>query len=61
MELLHISFSDDGFMPHGHCYLWNPGVVRLHVILDFLISVAYFSIPFTLIDSVRRRKDLPLN
>ncbi len=61
MELLHSLFSDAGFMPHGHCYLWNPGLVKLHVISDFLISVAYFSIPFTLIHFVRRRKDLPFN
>src|SRR5205823_5735940 len=44
-----------------HCYLWNPGLVRLHVISDFLIAAAYFSIPFTLINFVRRRKDLPFN
>lgn len=61
MELLHSFFSDDGFMPHGHCYLWNPGLVRLHVISDFLIAAAYFSIPFTLINFVRRRRDLPFN
>jgi PAS domain S-box-containing protein len=61
MELLHSFFNDDGFMPHGHCYLWNPGLVTLHVVSDYLISVAYFSIPFTLIDFVRRRKDLPFN
>jgi CheY-like chemotaxis protein len=48
MELLHSFFSDDGFMPDGHCYLWNPGVARLRVISDLLISVAYFSIPFAL-------------
>jgi hypothetical protein len=43
-------------MPHGHCYLWDPGLVRLHVISDFLIAVAYFTIPFTLINFVRRRE-----
>jgi len=46
-------------MPHGHCYLWNPALVKLHVISDFLIAVANFSTPFTLADFVRRRKDLP--
>jgi PAS domain S-box-containing protein len=61
MELLHTFLSDDGFMPHGHCYLWDPGLVKLHVISDFLIAAAYFTIPFTLIDFVRRRKDLPFN
>src|SRR5438132_13431094 len=61
MELLHRFLSENGFMPHGHCYLWDPGLVKLHVISDFLIAIAYFTIPFTLIDFVRRRKDLPFN
>ena len=61
MELFHRFLSEDGFMPHGHCYLWDPGLVRLHVISDFLIAAAYFTIPFTLINFVRRRKDLPFN
>jgi PAS domain S-box-containing protein len=41
--------------------LWNPGLVRLHLLSDFFIAAAYFSIPFTLINFVRRRKDLPFN
>lgn len=45
-------------MPHGHCYLWNPGLVWLHVISDSLIALAYYSIPFTLVYFVRKRKDL---
>jgi len=61
MELFQRFLSEDGFMPHGHCYLWDPGLVRLHVISDFLIAAAYFTIPFTLINFVRRRKDLPFN
>jgi two-component sensor histidine kinase len=49
--------SPDGFMPHGMCYLWRPGILSLHVISDSLIALAYFSIPFTLIYFVRRRED----
>ncbi|HEY3151230.1 MAG TPA: PAS domain S-box protein [Candidatus Binatia bacterium] len=51
-------FSSDGFMPHGHCYLWRPGVVWLHVTSDALITLAYYSIPITLFYFVRKRKDL---
>ena len=51
-------FSTDGFMPHGHCYLWQPALLSLHVISDALIVMAYFSIPITLLYFVRRRKDL---
>lgn len=47
------------FMPHGNCYLWNPGLVWLHVISDTLIAAAYFTIPFTLLWLVRKRRDLP--
>lgn len=51
-------FSTDGFMPHGHCYLWQPGLLWLHLTSDALITLAYFSIPFTLVYFVRRRRDL---
>jgi PAS domain S-box-containing protein len=51
-------FSTDGFMPHGMCYLWRPGILALHVVSDSLIALAYFSIPFTLIYFVRKRSDL---
>ncbi len=48
-------------MPHGHCYLWRPGVLWLHSVSDAIIALAYFSIPFTLIYFIRKRKDLPFN
>jgi len=40
------------------CYLWRPGVLALHVVSDALIALAYFSIPFTLLYFVRKRRDL---
>src|SRR5437763_9059538 len=58
MDFLKALFSSDGFMPHGHCYLWRPGVLWLHIVSDSLIALAYFSIPFTLVYFVRKRKDL---
>ena len=51
-------FSTDNFMPHGHCYLWEPALLWLHVVSDALIAAAYFSIPLTLLFFVRKRKDL---
>jgi hypothetical protein len=33
--------SEDNFMPHGMCYLWQPGVLGLHVVSDALIKLAY--------------------
>jgi PAS domain S-box-containing protein len=61
VNLIKEFFSADGFMPHGHCYLWNPGVLWLHILSDTLITLAYFSIPFTLVYFVRKRKDLQFN
>ena len=46
------------FMPHGHCYLWNPEILWLNVISDLLIAVAYFSIPVAIYYFVRQRSDL---
>ncbi|HEY0701540.1 MAG TPA: PAS domain S-box protein [Candidatus Acidoferrales bacterium] len=46
-------------MPHGYCYLWNPGLVWLNVISDSLIALSYFSIPFALLWFIRKRRDLP--
>lgn len=42
------------FMPHGHCYLWLPGVLWTHVISDLLIGVAYLGISLILYTLVRR-------
>jgi PAS domain S-box-containing protein len=54
-------FSSDGFMPHGMCYLWRPDVLALHIGSDLLIALAYFTIPFTLLYFVRKRRDLEFN
>lgn len=48
------------FLPHGHCYFWQPGLVWLHVISDALIAAAYYSIPIALYWVVRKRPGLKL-
>ncbi len=48
-----------GFMPHGFCFEWRPGVLWLHVVSDLAIAIAYFGISFLLFYLVRRRRDLP--
>jgi signal transduction histidine kinase len=58
IESLQRFLSEDGFMPHGMCYLWRPSVLALHLVSDALITLAYFSIPFTLVHFVRKRRDL---
>ncbi|WP_083468680.1 ATP-binding protein [Nostoc piscinale] len=56
--IIHL-FSDGSFIPHGHCYLWQPRLVWLHIISDAMIALAYYSIPLTLFYFVRKRQDLP--
>ena len=58
LDFLAPLFSSDGFMPRGHCYLWQPGVIWLHVTSDAIIALAYTTIPFTLLYFVRRRRGL---
>jgi signal transduction histidine kinase len=53
-EPLKDFFFGAWYMPHGHCYLWKPGLVWLHVISDLLIGGAYVLISLVLYALVRR-------
>lgn len=48
----------NGFMPHGHCYLWTTPLLWTYVVSDAAIGLAYFSIPLALIYFFRKRADL---
>jgi PAS domain S-box-containing protein len=61
MEFLRQLFSSGDFRPHGYCYLWNGGLVWLHAVSDLLITLAYASIPLSLLWFVRKRRDLPFS
>ncbi|WP_016876371.1 ATP-binding protein [Chlorogloeopsis fritschii PCC 9212] len=61
LKLLSYSLHSDGFIPHGHCYLWKTGLVWLHIVADATIALAYYSIPFLLIYFISKRKDVPFN
>lgn len=61
MQELHDLFTSNQFIPHGHCYLWIPGLVWLHILSDSLIALAYYSIPVLLVYIVRKRGDLPFD
>jgi signal transduction histidine kinase len=54
VQTLRELFSTSEFMPHGHCYLWKPSLVTLHVTSDALIGTAYVVISLTLWHLVRR-------
>jgi PAS domain S-box-containing protein len=45
-------------IPHGYCLSWSPVLLWLHVSSDILITLAYYSIPFTIIYFIRQRKDI---
>ncbi|MDX2240356.1 MAG: ATP-binding protein [Leptolyngbyaceae cyanobacterium bins.302] len=52
----------NGFIPHGHCYLWKPGLVWLHVTSDSLIALAYVAISATLAYLVHKtRQEIPFH
>lgn len=58
-SFLETLLSPDWLMPHGQCYLWQTGLVTLHLISDSLIALAYYSIPLILVILIRQRQDLP--
>lgn len=61
LEVIGSLLGSNGFIPHGHCYLWQLNLVWLHATSDALIAIAYYSIPFTLLYFARERKDLPFH
>ncbi len=61
LEFLQSFFTEGSFIPHGHCYLWKPELVWLHIISNSLITIAYYSILITLVYFVQKQRDLPFN
>ncbi|MBW4647205.1 MAG: PAS domain S-box protein [Kastovskya adunca ATA6-11-RM4] len=54
-------FETDSFIPHGHCYLWKPELLSLHIASDTLIALGCFSISLALAYFVQKRRDFPFN
>jgi PAS domain S-box-containing protein len=61
MQFLRDLVFPGGFMPHGYCYLWTPRLIGLHVASDSFIALSYFSIPLTLLNIARKRRDIPFS
>jgi PAS domain S-box-containing protein len=61
VDFLREALTAGPFLPHGHCYLWEPALVWLHVGSDAAIALAYYAMPAMLIYVGRRRRDLPFN
>jgi PAS domain S-box-containing protein len=58
-DLIQKLFSTDGFMPHGHCYLWTPSLLVANVVSDVIIFLSYIAISFTLIFLIAKVKQIP--
>ncbi|GAA6621788.1 diguanylate cyclase [Scytonema sp. NUACC26] len=59
LNFLNDFLLQNQFIPHGHCYLWKPELVGLHILSDALTAIAYFSIPAMLVYFVKKRHDVP--
>jgi len=59
MDHVHLAQVSAAFMPHGHCWLWTPGILWMMVLANLTVALAYYSIPLMLVRLVRGREDLP--
>jgi PAS domain S-box-containing protein len=60
MRFLENVFSPYKFM-YSYCYIWKLNLLRLNVMWDCLIAVAYVAIGVTLVYFIRKKRDLPFN
>ena len=47
------------YMAHGFCLLWEPGLIRLHVISDIITGLADYAIAIALFYFIYKRRDTP--
>ena len=59
IDFLSNILSQNGFMPHGMCFQWQPEILWMHVIADLVVAIAYFSIPLALALVLYRRRHIP--
>lgn len=55
------NFFSGSFIPHGHCYLWKPELVGLHLGSDAAIAIAYAWIPIMLMYFIHKRQNKLFN
>lgn len=60
-ESLQSWINTVGFMPHGHCFLWTPDLLRLFIVSEVAIIISYYSIPLGLWYFARKRPDFHYN
>ncbi|NQE34544.1 hybrid sensor histidine kinase/response regulator [Microcoleus asticus] len=59
MPDLFSTFFSTNFIPHGHCYLWKPELVWLHLTSDVLTVLGYYSVAVAIVYFRYERQDLP--
>ncbi|MDF2388238.1 HAMP domain-containing histidine kinase [Nostoc ellipsosporum NOK] len=59
LQFLQNFLTEASFIPHGHCYLWQPSLVWLNIVSDSVIALVYYSIPAILVYFAHKRKDFP--
>lgn len=58
MEFITKLFGSE-FMPHGHCYLWDPVILWISTVSSFLIGLSYTIIPILLAILIVKRTEVP--
>lgn len=61
LEYFQNILQTGNFMPHGHCYFWQPGVLWTNVVGDGLIALSYYFIPLALIYFARKKQEPEFN
>jgi PAS domain S-box-containing protein len=56
IDSLRWLLSSENFMPHGHCFLWQPATLWLNVGSDGLIAASYLAIPVVIYSFLRRKE-----
>lgn len=61
LQFINYLFNSEQFILQGYCYVGNPEVVGLHIVIvaDLIIALSYYLIPITLTYFVRKGGDLP--
>ncbi|WP_422018202.1 PAS domain S-box protein [Roseateles sp.] len=58
MDALTGLVARSGFLPHGYCFQWSPGLLWTMVGADLAIALAYFSLPLLILAYARQRPQL---
>ncbi|MEL6478321.1 MAG: ATP-binding protein [Pseudomonadota bacterium] len=50
-------FGTQGFTPHGYSLAWDPIVLKLHILADLLMVIAYVVIPALILSVLIKRRE----